>query len=321
MRSFALRRSSIHFSLPLAVLLALAGSACQQSAVTNTGANANNSNTATTATNTSGVTTAVPAGSVINAREPEKYSATLVFSAETEGGDKALAVPSVAAEVARNGQQQRIAFNLPNNERLIYIDSADKHYVVSPTRKQYAELTPEATGFEIQRLMTPGQVVKFLENQQGYERAGEEQINGRTAEKYRYTKTTTTSTQAGNVQSEAFVYVDKETGLPLRATLSSAATGSVEGVKGVRIVAEMRDLKTDVDPAQFEVPKDYAKVTPQQVRQQIDVLTNTVAAVIKALLTNMNTTSGSSTTTVTTTTTTTASPSPSPTASASPAGR
>jgi hypothetical protein len=318
MRSFALRKSSGHFSLALVVLLALALSACQQGSVTNTNVNANTSNT-TTVANSNQVTTAVPASSVINTREPEKYSATLVFTAETEGGDKAIAIPTVSAEVARNGQQQRLSFKLPNNEQLVYIDSASTHYVVSPTRKQYAELTPEATGFEIQRLMTPGQIVKFLEKQQGYERAGEEQINGRTAEKYRYTKTATTGTQAGNVQSEAFVYVDKETGLPLRATLTSQASGSVEGVKGVRIVAELRDIKTDVDPTLFEVPTDYSKVTPQQVRQQIDVLTNTVAAVVKAILTNMNTqASSSSTTTTTTTTTTTASPSPS--ASASPAG-
>lgn len=318
MRSYALR-SSVQFSLALVITLALLTSACQQSAVTNTNAgNSNISNANTTIVNAN-VTTAVPAGSVINAREPEKYSATLVFTAETEGGDKAMAIPTVSAEVARNGQQHRISFNLPNNEKLIYIDGADnKHFVISPTRKQYAELTPEATGFEIQRLMTPGQVVKFLEKQRGYERVGEEQLNGRTAEKYRYANTTTTGTQAGNVQSEAFVFVDKETGLPLRATLSSQATGGVEGVKGVRIVAEMRDIKTDVDATLFDVPKDYSKVTPEQVRQQIDVLTNTVAAVIKALLTNMNTQGG---TTTTTTTTTTTAPSPSPSASASPAGR
>jgi hypothetical protein len=317
MRSFALRSSAVNFSLALIVLLALFASACQQGAMTNTNTTANVSNVNTIVTNAN-VTTAVPAGSVINAREPEKYSATLVFTAQTEGGDQAIGIPPLSAEVARSGADRRISFKLPNNEQLIYIDRADKHYVISPTRKQYAELTPEATGFEIQRLMTPGQVVAFLEKQRGYERVGEEPLNGRTAEKYRYANTTTTTTQAGNVQSEAFVYVDKETGLPLRATLSSQATGSVEGVKGVRVVAEMRDIKTDIDTAIFEVPKDYTQVTPQQVRQQIDVLTNTVAAVIKALLTNMNTTGG---TTTTTTTTTTTAPSPSPSASASPAGR
>jgi hypothetical protein len=318
MRSFALRSSAVHFSLAFIVLLALMLSACQQGAVTtNTNTNTNISNANTTVTNAN-VTTAVPAGSVINAREPEKYSATLVITAQTEGGDQAIGIPPLSAEVARNGAQHRISFKLPNNEQLIYVDSADTHYVISPTRKQYAELTPEATGFEIQRLMTPGQVVAFLEKQRGYERVGEEPLNGRTAEKYRYANTTTTATQAGNVQSEAFVYVDKETGLPLRATLSSQATGSVEGVKGFRVVAEMKDIKTDVDPSMFEVPKDYSKVTPQQVRQQIDAVTNMAAAVIKAMLTNMNV-SGNTTTTTTTTTTTAASPSPS--ASASPASR
>ena len=318
MLSFALRRSPAHLSLSLVIMLALLGSACQQTAVTNTNSNANVANANTTVINANQVTAAVPAGSVINAREPQKYSATLVFTAETEGGDKAVGIPPISADVARNGQQQRLSFKLPNNEQLIYIDSPDKHYVISPTRKQYAELTPEATGFEIQRLMTPGQVVKFLENQRGYERVGEDQLGGRTAEKYRSANTTTTNTQAGNVQSEAFVYVDKETGLPLRATLTSQTSGNVEGVKGVRIIAEMRDIKTDVDPAMFEVPKDYSQVTPQQVRQQIDVLTNTVAAVIKALLTNMST-QGGTTSTTTTTTTTTATPSPS--ASPSPTAR
>ncbi|HEX8773587.1 MAG TPA: hypothetical protein VF735_08240 [Pyrinomonadaceae bacterium] len=316
MLSFALKRSPAHFSLSLVILLALISSACQQTTVTNSNANANVANANTTLINANQVTTSVPAGSVINTREPQKYSATLVFTAETEGGDKAVGIPPISADVARNGQQQRLSFKLPNNEQLIYVDSPDKHYVISPTRKQYAELTPEATGFEIQRLMTPGQLVKFLENQRGYERVGEEQLNGRTAEKYRYANTTTTNTQAGNVQSEAFVFVDKETGLPLRATLTSQTSGNVEGVKGVRIIAEMRDIKTDVDPAIFEVPKDYSQVTPQQVRQQIDVLTNTVAAVIKALLTNMGT---QSSTTTTTTTTTTATPSPS--ASPSPTAR
>jgi hypothetical protein len=90
------------------------------------------------------------------------------------------------------------------------------------------------------------------------------------------------------VKSEAFVYVDKETGLPLRAELYSEATGNVQGVKGARIVAEMRDISTTVDDTLFQVPTGLSKVPPEQVRQQIDAFTNTVAAVVKALLTNMN---------------------------------
>lgn len=285
--------------------------ACQNTPVTNTG-NTATANANTTTTNTNTTTMAVDPGTVINTREPETYRATLVFTAETEGGDKAIAVPPISAEVARNGADRRVSFKLPNNEQLIYLDAKGKHYVISPSRKQYAELTAQATGFEIQRLMTPGQLVSYLEKQKGYERVGEEQMNGRTAEKYRYAGTAKTGTQAGDIKSEAFVYVDKETGLPLRAELYSEATGNVQGAKGAKVVAEMRDIQTNVEPTLFEIPAGLNQVTPDQVRQQIDALTATVAAVVRALLSNMG---AQSTTTVTTTTTTTSpSPSASPTA-------
>jgi hypothetical protein len=288
-------------------------SACQNTATTNT-ANTTTTNTATTNANTTTTTMAVDPGTVINTREPENYRATLVFTAETEGGDKAIAVPPISAEVARSGADRRVSFKLPNGEQLIYLDAKEKHYVISPSRKQYAELTSEATGFEIQRLMTPGQLVSYLEKQKGYERVGEEQMNGRAAEKYRYAGTAKTGTQAGDIKSEAFVYVDKETGLPLRAEIYSEATGNVQGAKGAKVVAEMRDIQTNVEPSLFEVPPGLNQVTPDQVRQQIDALTATVAAVVRALLSNM----GSQGTTTTTVTTTTASPSPSVSPTATP---
>jgi len=265
-------------------LLGLAASSCQTAGPnvnTNLTANANTS----PITNSNAVTVAP---SVIAAREPEKYRATLVFSAETEGGEKTVGIPTLSADVARNGADRRVSFKLPDGSDLIYLEQGDKHIVIAPGRKQYAELTPEATGFQLQKLMTPGQLVAHLEKLRGVESVGEESLNGRTALKYRYANTTSTSTSAGEVKSEAFVFVDKETGLPLRAELFSEATGNVQGVKGAKIVAEMRDISTTVDDTLFQVPVGLSKVPPEQVRQQIDAFTNTVAAIVKTLLTNMN---------------------------------
>jgi len=265
-------------------LLGLAASSCQTAGPnvnTNLTANANTS----PITNSNAVAVAP---SVIATREPEKYRATLVFSAETEGGQKTVGIPTLSAEVARNGADRRVSFKLPDGSDLIYLEQGDKHIVIAPGRKQYAELTPEATGFQLQKLMTPGQLVAHLEKLRGVESVGEESLNGRTAQKYRYANTTSTSTSAGEVKSEAFVFVDKETGLPLRAELFSEATGNVQGVKGAKIVAEMRDISTTVDDTLFQVPVGLSKVPPEQVRQQIDAFTNTVAAIVKTLLTNMN---------------------------------
>jgi len=273
------------FSISLAIGFLALTSACQK---TDSNANANmaaNANTPAANANT----TASPASiSLIAAREPEKYRATLVISAETEGGQKTVGIPTLSAEVARNGADRRVAFKLPDGSDLIYLDQDGKHLVLAPGRKQYAELTKEATGFQMQKLMTPGHIVSYIEKLKGVERVGEETLNGRTAEKYRYATTTNTSTSAGAVKSEAFVFVDKETGLPLRTEVYSEASGNVQGVKGVKVVAEMRDITTTVDESLFQIPPGLNEVPPEQVRQQIDAFTNTVAALVKMLISNMN---------------------------------
>jgi hypothetical protein len=226
--------------------------------------------------------------SSIAAREPEQYRATVVLTAVTEGGEKTIGIPTLSAEVARSGDNRRVAFKLPDGSDLIYLEKGDQHIVISPSRKQYAELTPEATGIQLQRLMTPGQLVANLEKLKGVERVGEEKLEGRTAEKYRYTTTTSTNTQAGAVNTEAYFFIDKETGLPLRSELTSQASGNVQGVKAARVVAEMRDITTTTDPAWFEVPAGFSKVPPEQVRQQINAVVSMAGAVIRSLLANAN---------------------------------
>lgn len=268
-------------------LVGIAGG-CGTTANTNANANANlaaNTNTAPANTNAN----LAPETTGITAREPEKYRATLVFSAETEGGEKTIGIPTLSAAIARNGADRRVAFKLPDGSDLIYIASGDHHYVLLPGRKQYAELTPEAVGFQLHKLMTPGQLVSHLEKLKGVARVGEELFNGRTAIKYSYTSSMKTESQAGEVKNQGFVYVDKETGLPLRTELRAEASGSVKGVKAAKIVAEMRDINTDVDAAMFEVPPGLSKIPPEQIRGQIDAITSTAASLIKVLLANMNT--------------------------------
>jgi len=270
-------------------IIVFAVSGCSRGPEANANINTNiNTNTSTVAnTNTNANINAAPP-STLAAREPNTYRATLVFTAETEGGEKTVGIPPLTAEVARNGEDRRVSFKLPDGSDLIYLDHAGTPYAILPARKQYAELTPAATGFQLHKLMTPGQPVAYLDRLQGIQPVGDETVNGRVAQKYRYARTENTKTSAGEVHTESFVYVDKETGLPLRAELFGEASGNVQGVKGAKIVAEMRDITTNVDPTLFEVPTTYSKVSEQQVRAQVDAITNTVAAVLRTLLMNMN---------------------------------
>lgn len=273
--------------LVVSVIL-ITASACTRNANVNANLNTN-INTNVNANATGANINASSAPSTIAAREPDSYKATIVFTAETEGGEKTIGIPTLSAEVAKNGADRRLSFKLPDGSDLVYLEHAGVQYGIAPARKQYAELTPQATGFQIQKLMTPGQLVSYLDRLKGIEFVGEEPMAGRTALKYRYARTSETKTSAGEVKTESFVYVDKDTGLPLRAELFSEASGNVQGVKGAKVVAEMRDIQTNPDSSLFEVPAGYNKVSEQQVRAQVDAVTNTVAAVLRTLLTNMNT--------------------------------
>lgn len=265
-----LRTRKTLFAAGALACLALAGAGCQpaaDNANTTTTANTNaTTNTSVNANATSTTTTSAPTSTTtIEAREPEKYTATMVVTL-TPSGQQAQALPEV--KVARNGTDRRYSFTLPMAGEIVFLDKADKRYVILPARKQYLELTPEMTGFEVPRSMTPGQMVAQLERQQGVERVGEETLNGRQTVKYRYAAQANTNTQAGQVATDTYIYVDQETGLPLRIEGYGQSTGNVQGVNSGRATVEMRNLSTDVDPSEFDIPQGYAKLTPQEVQQQ-----------------------------------------------------
>src|SRR5919197_1301119 len=89
--------------------------ACQPASNTNTNTNANASaNTQPSNVNTTSTSTAADSGSAFNASEPAKYSATLTFTIETSGGDKAIGIPPMSVQVARNGDDRRVEVKRPD---------------------------------------------------------------------------------------------------------------------------------------------------------------------------------------------------------------
>src|SRR2546423_11245356 len=194
-------------ALVLAVSVVLiASTACTRNANDNANINTN-INTNANANATGANINASSAPSTIAAREPDSYRATIVFTAETEGGDKTIGIPTLSAEVAKNGSDRRLSFKLPDGSDLVYLEHAGTQYGIAPARKQYAELTPQATGFQIQKLMTPGQLVAYLDRLRGIEFVGEEPMAGRTAPEYRYAPTAGNKTSAGPGKSRAFFFI------------------------------------------------------------------------------------------------------------------
>ena len=225
--------------------------------------------------------------SAIDSEMPEKYQARVDLKFEALGENNNASLPSLGAIVARDGGNKRMEFNMPNGQKIVYLELGTKNMVILPERKQYAELNKDAVGFEVRSLMTPEQIVQRAKSIKGLEKVGEEKYKGRDAVKYKYSATTDTKTKAGEVATESFVYVDKQTGLPLKTDfVSKAKDGNVRGFQGIKIVTEMSDIKTEVSEDMFAEPEGFEKIEEEQIRNQINLIFNTVAAVLNQMMQN-----------------------------------
>jgi hypothetical protein len=263
------------------VLIAWALSACQPTAapVANTAANVN-ANTANANTNTS--SSASTSSTTIDAKEPDQYAATVKLTFEAVGDAATAALPSISANVARSGENRSMEFSLPGGDKAIFLEKGDQHYLILPGRKQYAELNRESLGMDIRRMMTPAQIVSQAKAMPGMQLVGDDNLNGRPVTKYRYEANANTNTQAGNINTESYLIIDKETGLPVRSETASRSTsgGSVQGYKGMRLVTEMTDIKTAADATAFDVPTGFQKIEPEQVKAQVNLIFSAISAFV-----------------------------------------
>lgn len=162
--------------------------------------------------------------------------------------------------LAKLGADRRWAFVFPALGQIVYLEKSGLKYLVLFERKQYVELTQNAFGFEPGKVLTPNSIAERLRPHQ-YEDLGLEPVNGRTAVKYRLTAASGTSTHM-----DGMVFVDQETGLPLRSELRAAAPSGTKS----RVIVEVRDVQLNPDRAQFDVPAGMKKVTQQDASQQIE---------------------------------------------------
>jgi hypothetical protein len=228
----------------------------------------------------------------IYAKEPDQYSETIAINVEQPGSDKKAEVPPLQFDFARLGADRRAAFQLPALGQVIYLEHSGLKYIVLPARSQYLELDQATLGVELPKLslMTPTAVVEHLKSSAQYYKLGSEVINGRTAVKYRFTGKLKTGAAAGDVDTDSTIYLDETTGLPVRAEI----LGSTPGGTGARIMMQMNDVLLNPDRAMFEVPIGFRKVTPQELRQQVNSLANSMRLVALMLTQQLSPAPGAS---------------------------
>jgi hypothetical protein len=205
--------------------------------------------------------TADSQSSTIDIREPERYSAAMTIS--VQGAVEAPApMATQQFSFAKFEADRRWAFVFPPPlGQIEYLEKSGLKYLVLFERKQYVELAPDTLGFQLGNALTPAAVVEHLNSRPQYEQLGLEPVNGRTTVKYRLTSAGEASTQTDGV-----IFVDQETGLPLRCELNTAPPGGTK----TRVIVEARDVQLNPDRLQFDVPAGMKKITPQEAKQQIE---------------------------------------------------
>jgi outer membrane lipoprotein-sorting protein len=160
-------------------------------------------------------------------------------------------------DLAKLAADRRWSFVFPAPlGQIVYLEKSGLRYLVQFERRQYTEVSANAFGFELSRVLMPNSIADRLRSHQ-YEKLGLEPVNGRTAVKYRLT---------ANDASTHMILVDQETGLPLRSELSVVAPSG----KKSRVIVEARDVQLNPDRIQFDVPVGMKKVGPQEARQYIE---------------------------------------------------
>jgi outer membrane lipoprotein-sorting protein len=256
----------------LAAIFALASAVAGVlvSGCTNTGQNATanlNTNTGSLATTAANANSTVAATTTaFAAREPERYSTTTIITVQSTGNTPQTNIPPLRFSFARAGTDRRVSFKLPDPVgEVVYLEKPPLKYLIFPSRNQYVELDPNELGFQLGTLMSPASVLDRLKERSQYESLGTETLNGRPAVKYRFKGATDTHTKVGTAQADTIVYVDLETGLPLRSEIDTTSTSGA----GVKITTSTEGLDLNPDTAQFEPPTQMKKVSSAELKQQV----------------------------------------------------
>jgi hypothetical protein len=245
--------------------------ACTNAGTSTNGNSSTNSNAAASASANANTSAASTGG--LEAKEPESYSVSTTITVQPTGTSPQTNIPPLQFMFARNATDKRVSFKLPDPVgEVIYLEKPTLKYLIFPARNQYVELDPNELGFQLGTVMSPSNVIEQLKARMQYEQMGTDNLNGRAVIKYRFKGAADTRTKVGTAQADSVVYVDQETGLPLRSEIEATSTSGA----GARIVTSADNLQLAADASLFEVPTAMKKVTSAELKQQVQSFVNTV---------------------------------------------
>jgi hypothetical protein len=223
---------------------------------------AGNANSSSTSGNKNGgapETRETGTDSSVDVKDPDRFGLSMTISAQ-EINNEPSSMPTLQFGFTKFDADRRWTFSLPAPlGQVVYLEKSGLMYLILTDRKQYVELNSNDLGLQMGRAMTPSAIANQLKDRARAEALGVELVNGRSARKFRLKSESQTQDGA--------IYVDIETGLPVRAEVNTTPASG----KPLRIIVEGREVQLNPDRAIFDVPAGMKKVSTQEAKQAIDM--------------------------------------------------
>ncbi len=198
-------------------------------------------------------------------REPEVYQAKIIFAFKFD--ETAENFVEQTYSVARDGENRRLNFEIAGKKITSLQTSDGKRFVLLPARKVYAEIGG-ASGENLTNIVPEeyslGHLLHVKPAEAVFQPVGAEEIAARQTVKYRVDYGAIQ--QSETTLTETYVWADENLGFPVRTEIVSILDGKPSGAKSV---VEVREIQTSVDSGVFALPKDYRKISPQEIQKLI----------------------------------------------------
>ena len=195
-------------------------------------------------------TTTVSATPPFQTKEPERYQAIRTITVTKATGESVTA----KTNIAKDGPLRRDEY-----DKVIYLETEQGPFVLLPEQKIYAALSagPDPTSEDSPAENSPERLLNTETVSTRYQKVGTEVLRGRGTTKY---QTVNTSTRGTVSNSETLIWIDDQLGMPIKSTTTST--------DGSNTTMELTDISLEADKRLFQIPADYQKVSPSEIRQR-----------------------------------------------------
>lgn len=201
-------------------------------------------------------------------KEPDRYQATrtITFTETVTAPNPVNETRTTTVLIMRDGEQRREEHKGGSVGSIVYLELAAGRFVLLPRERLYADLSSEASdnGLSNPQLeldeVSPDLLLNESVPSSHYEKLGEEAIAGRPTTKYRVSKAGSVET----IKSETLIWIDEALGMPIKSESTF-----IDSDRTTKLLMELRDVRAEVSPESFSLPRDYQKVAASVISEKI----------------------------------------------------